>query len=119
MPLTRRRFLSLTTATALSFPLIGSRVFGANNTIRVALIGCGNRGSALFGMFQGIPGVEMVAICDPDLDCMAKLLKNIEKKQISSIPKADPENEEGWNLAVQSERRLAVEFAAAVLGAVK
>ena len=94
MPLTRRRFLSLTTATALSFPLIGSRVFGANNTIRVALIGCGNRGSALFGMFQGIPGVEMVAICDPDLDCMAKLLKNIEKKQISSIPKADPENEE-------------------------
>lgn len=81
MPLTRRRFLSVAATTALGFPLLGTRVFGANDRIRVALIGCGNRGNALFGMFQGIPGVEMAAICDPDLARMGKLLKRLEQKQ--------------------------------------
>jgi predicted dehydrogenase len=43
-----------------------SRIDGANDDIRVAVVGLGGRGRAHVGKFQGMNGVRVVATCDPD-----------------------------------------------------
>jgi predicted dehydrogenase len=52
----RRTFLA---ATAIS----GARIFGANDRIRVGVIGAGGRGTLLTGEFKEV-GAEMAAVCD-------------------------------------------------------
>ncbi len=44
----------------------------ANDTIRVAVIGVGNRGSYLLKNLLKIPGVKVVALCDLDAERLAK-----------------------------------------------
>ena len=56
----RRRFLEAASATALS----ATRVLGANDRIRVALIGSGGRGRALASLAKPFKGSELVAACD-------------------------------------------------------
>jgi predicted dehydrogenase len=56
----RRRFVSRAIATAVS----ASRVFGANETIRVGAIGTGGRCQYLLGLLNKIGGNEIVAVCD-------------------------------------------------------
>lgn len=52
---TRRKFLSVSGATALAIPLGGRSVLGANETVRIGLIGCGGRD----GMYSvGLDGKE-------------------------------------------------------------
>src|SRR5713101_6343213 len=61
----RRDFLkqaALGTATLLAYPT--SRVLGANDRIRVGMIGVGNRGQDLLEEVQKVSGVELVAIAD-------------------------------------------------------
>lgn len=41
-----------------------SRVLGANERIRLGVIGCGNRGTYLMQVFRKFPEVEIVALCD-------------------------------------------------------
>jgi predicted dehydrogenase len=41
-----------------------SRILGANNRVRMGIIGCGERGRYVMGVFQKNPGVEFVAACD-------------------------------------------------------
>ncbi len=43
-----------------------AQVNGANDDIRVAVVGLGGRGRAHVGKFQGMQGVRVVATCDPD-----------------------------------------------------
>jgi len=62
-PMTRRTFTSaaaFTTMTALS----ASRVYGANNLVRLAFIGCGNRGDQLLDAFIETPNAAPMAFCD-------------------------------------------------------
>jgi len=57
----RRAFLrGAATATALSY----SRVYGANDRIQMALIGCGERGRYDMGNFIKAGNVDVVAVCD-------------------------------------------------------
>ncbi len=57
----RRNFLrGAGTATALSY----SRVMGANEKLRLGVIGVGDRGSGDMGNFQKNPDVEVIALCD-------------------------------------------------------
>ena len=62
---TRRTFLkhaSLVTAAALAYPT--TRVLGANDRIRVGMIGVGDRGNDLLGQILSVHGVEVVAMAD-------------------------------------------------------
>ena len=52
-----RRSLAITAIAA-------TRIFGANNRVRVALIGCGGRGQHLMRMAKAAGGAEFVAVCD-------------------------------------------------------
>ena len=49
-----------------------SRVLGANNRIRIGLIGCGGRGSGDLKQFLKIEGIQCVALCDVDTAQMEK-----------------------------------------------
>ena len=58
----RRTFLraSALAATAASY----SRILGANDRIRLGVVGCGNRGYYMMTMFQKCPEIEVAWVCD-------------------------------------------------------
>jgi predicted dehydrogenase len=62
MPLTRRNLITAGAAamSAASY----SRVLGANDTIRLGVIGCGGRGRGVSGIFARNQDVRIVALCD-------------------------------------------------------
>jgi predicted dehydrogenase len=64
---TRRRFLKVPAAAAAvtAAPAV-LPAQSPNDTVRVAVIGVGNRGSHLLGHMIKVPGVKVVAICDLD-----------------------------------------------------
>ena len=58
--LTRREGIQAAALTALSY----SRVLGANDRIQFGLIGCGERGLYVAGIFQKTAQVDVRAVCD-------------------------------------------------------
>ena len=84
--LTRRDFIrNLTTAAAcIGFgsarhAKASSRVLGANNDIRIAIVGLRKKGKEHIDIFGKVPGVRTVALCDVDtefLDFEAKKFKD-------------------------------------------
>src|SRR5229473_2085228 len=62
---TRRTFLkqaAMGTAAVLAYPT--STVLGANDRIRVGMIGVGDRGNDLLGQIRAVPGVDLVAMAE-------------------------------------------------------
>lgn len=93
--ISRRRFLTISSAAFLSLPLIGSRAWGANNRVRVGIIGLGNRGTALMHQFTALPGVEIAALCDPDPGRLNKGIRSLESYYIRQLPEASaPEGDD-------------------------
>ncbi len=64
--ITRRAALQGSLAGGLTLALPYSRAIGANNDIRVAVVGLHNQGSNHVKWFRKIPGVRVVALCDAD-----------------------------------------------------
>jgi predicted dehydrogenase len=58
----RRQFIRR--AALASTALSAGRVYGANDRIRVGLIGCGGRGLYVARLMAKVPGAEFVAACD-------------------------------------------------------
>ncbi len=84
MSITRRRFIGTASlaAASLAVPRVAaSSVVGANEEIRVGVIGLGNRGagSHVPGM-EGLGGVRVAAVCDPDRQRLDKCAASIESK---------------------------------------
>jgi len=91
----RRTFL----AAALSLP--GLRVLGANDDVRVAVIGLGNKGKGHVAHFGKLDGVRLVALCDVDperLDaqkakaafCATDPRRILERKDVDAVVIATP-----------------------------
>src|SRR6266849_1544102 len=64
---TRRTMLK----TALAMPALLAAQ-SPNDTVRVAVIGVGNRGSYLLQNILKVPGIKVVAVCDLDAERLAK-----------------------------------------------
>jgi len=64
MDCTRRVFLTTASGVAVSARMAASSVQGANNRVRVAIIGTGGRARGLMNQLKPIAGVEIVALCD-------------------------------------------------------
>ncbi len=63
----RRDFLKHSAAAALGLTAMSNlRVMGANEQIRVGVIGAGGKGVAHARHAMGLPGVQLVALADPD-----------------------------------------------------
>ncbi|MFA4028456.1 MAG: hypothetical protein GDYSWBUE_000336 [Candidatus Fervidibacterota bacterium] len=77
---TRRQFIKTSVGAIGGIYFISSRVFGANDRIRVAVAGLNGRGGSHIDEFMRIPGVEIAYLVDPDTRTFAKRLKQIEQK---------------------------------------
>jgi len=87
--ITRRNFLkkSMAAGMAISLPVYStscSKSRGANEQIRVAVIGIRGKGSHHISMFQDIPNVKVVALCDVDKDILAKGVAQLAEKNLTA-----------------------------------
>ncbi|HTU99859.1 MAG TPA: Gfo/Idh/MocA family oxidoreductase [Luteitalea sp.] len=64
MPTTRRTFLTAASGLALAPRLAAASVQGANDRIRIGVIGTGNRARGLMNTLKTIKGVELATVCD-------------------------------------------------------
>jgi predicted dehydrogenase len=78
---TRRRFLQASSAAGASFYIGGTkasgRVIGANDRVRIAVIGLNGRGSSHIGGFGGQKNVEIAYVVDPDEKVLNKRLSQV------------------------------------------
>ena len=51
-----------------------------NETVRIAVVGCGGRGSSHVSAWSAMPNVEIVALCDVDESHIAAKLKMLDEK---------------------------------------
>src|SRR5512132_3528136 len=70
---TRRNFVKSSIAVAGSASLLLAQ--SPNDTVRVAFIGVGNRGSYALKHMLKVPGVKVVAICDIDPEALKKAVE--------------------------------------------
>lgn len=68
--MTRRQGLGVLAASAASY----SRIWGANDRVRLGLIGAGNRGSYVTTVFQKVGPAQVAAVCDVWADRVDKVL---------------------------------------------
>ena len=73
----RRNFLMTTAAVAST---TSSMLASANDTVRIAVVGCGGRGMSHVNAWTSLPNVELVALCDPDQSHLDRYVKAIEGK---------------------------------------
>lgn len=103
----RREFIHSASITALS----ASRILGANDRVRVGLIGCGGRGQEVAALMRQAPGAEYAAVCDvyaanaaqarqalnPSAEVFADFRKLLEGKEIDAVHIATPDH---WHAIV-------------------
>jgi predicted dehydrogenase len=79
----RRSFLKHTGiaagAAALHWTTAPARALGANERIRLGVIGCGGRGSGVAKEFAGVTSCEVAHVCDPDAERAGKLAKELAR----------------------------------------
>ena len=72
--MTRRRFLATSA-------LAASRVLGANDRFRIAVMGIRGRGKGLLHSFSALPDVEIAAVCDVDTRLFDQRLAPVAERQ--------------------------------------
>ena len=80
--ISRRNFLkqgSFAAATVALSARSWSQVAGANNDIRVAIIGLNGRGNAHMSGFKDMRGVRITALCDVDTEVLAGAMGKLQK----------------------------------------
>ena len=91
--LSRRSFLKASLATAagtIFFPYIaGSNPIGANNRVRMALIGCGGIMEGHHGWAQSHPMIDLVAVCDVKTSKREAALAKLKSKNPDAVGYVD------------------------------
>jgi predicted dehydrogenase len=81
----RRDFLKQTSILGTGIAVMGGatplRAAGANDKLRVGVMGCNGRGMAHINGFLSIPNVEIAYVCDVDNRAIAKGIAAVAKKQ--------------------------------------
>jgi predicted dehydrogenase len=79
--LSRRRFLQTTSAAGASLILAGTqasgRVIGANDRLRIAVVGVNGRGHSHIDGFGKVDNVEIACLVDPDQRTLDRALKKV------------------------------------------
>src|SRR5437762_6078457 len=86
MSMNRRGFLKGFAMGAAGAALLpGSRVLGANENIRVAVVGFKSRGMSHIDSLLKIKGVRLVALCDVDPNVLSGTQKTLEEKHKTKV----------------------------------
>ena len=82
--LNRRNFLKTSTgvsvAAAAAPAIVPKTVFGANDRVRVAVLGVNGRGRNHMAGFSPLEGVEVATLCDPDAELLARRADQFKEK---------------------------------------
>lgn len=81
--ITRRTLLKGSLFTGAAALLPTSRVLGANDDIRVAVVGFNGQGMGHINTLLGLKGVRLVALCDVDPAVLARGVETASKKGVS------------------------------------
>jgi predicted dehydrogenase len=76
--LTRRQFVAGSLAAGATLMGTRGKVLGANNDIRMAIVGVRGKGNGHINAFRRISGVRIVALCDVDTDVLASRASNLD-----------------------------------------
>ena len=79
--ITRRSFLKSSIAASAISALPYSKVVGANDDIRVAVVGIRGQGANHINLFRKIPGVRVVAVCDADKNILDREVKKFTDRK--------------------------------------
>jgi predicted dehydrogenase len=79
----RRQFLAASAAAPMV--MSSNRAFGANDAIRVAVLGVNGRGTAHYNGFEPLENVEVTTFVDPDLEVANRRAKEFEAKYGHSV----------------------------------
>ena len=90
-PIHRREFLKHSSLASVGLAALGNSAWaqtakGANDKLRVGIIGCNNRGMDHINAWLGVENVEIAYVCDVDSRARAKGVAAVSKKQ-SAPPK--------------------------------
>ena len=94
---TRRNFLS-TSSTAVSGAVLSSMAFSqyafaaGGDEIKIALVGCGGRGSGAANQALNVPGNRLVAVADAFQDRLTGSLENLKREHGAKVS-VPPENQ--------------------------
>jgi predicted dehydrogenase len=103
----RRDFVRSSLLSSAALALSQSRILGANDDIRIAVVGIRSKGKEHIELFRNTPGVRIVALCDVDkdildqgaqkfkdrgekIDLYADVRKLLEDKNVDAIVVATP-----------------------------
>jgi predicted dehydrogenase len=87
-PISRRSFVqaAAATATVVGGPLLLTKpVQGANDRIRVAVLGVNGRGQDHIEGFMRLENVEVATLCDPDANVLAERAKGFESRYTKKV----------------------------------
>jgi len=70
-------------ASALSFTGLSSFAWGANDVVRLGIIGCGKRGQGVARIIKDLPGLAIVACCDTVPERLDSILQYVSIKSKS------------------------------------
>ena len=107
----RRTFIQQSTAALATTAASYQRILGANDRVRLGLIGCGGRGSEVASHMAKVPGAEYVATCDvyapnaaqakaalnPAASTYGDFRRVIESKDVDALHIATPDH---WHAAI-------------------
>lgn len=74
-----------------------SRIFGANDKIRVGFIGIGNRGSQLLALFMQEPDCEIAALCDIYKPYLLRDRGLVDSRYLTTMPGQVPKMGENFS----------------------
>jgi len=85
-PVTRRTFISTGSAAAVAALSASRFAFAqASDTLKIALIGCGGRGSGAANQALNVPGTKLVAMADAFKDRLDGALNNLKNAHPNSV----------------------------------
>lgn len=85
-PVTRRTFISTGSAAAVAALSTSRFAFAqASDTLKIALIGCGGRGSGAANQALNVPGTKLVALADAFKDRLDGALNNLKNAHPNSV----------------------------------
>ena len=79
-----RRSLAVTAGSTVglaAFPHLLAAPGSANNRVRIAIAGIRSQGNGHINQFQGLPEVDVVALCEPDQEILDQRLGELRKRR--------------------------------------